>query len=85
MSNRDDSPISVYTAKSAVMIAVAAALGKSLILGIDNAAEEGRPLTQLQQIDLAVMSHQCFDVALEICESLEVESAFSRKVWSNDE
>jgi len=43
-------------AKSAIRVAVARAVADALITGIDNCAEEGRALTQVQQTDMTVMA-----------------------------
>ncbi len=64
----------VESAKSNVRVAVARALATALITGIDNAAEEGRPLTQLQQTDLATMSVMAYQEALDSCGLLDFEA-----------
>lgn len=66
--------INVDSAQSTIRAAVAKALGAALITGIDNAKDEGHPLTQLQKIDLAVMHVHAYDHAIEACEGLEVEA-----------
>src|ERR1700679_1312778 len=48
--------ISVEAAKSSLRVAVAHVAATGLIMGFDDAAEEGRPLGQLQKIHLVEMS-----------------------------
>lgn len=61
------------SAKSNVRVAVSKALASALITGIDNCSEEGRGLTQVQQIDLAVMHIMSYDQALETCANIDTE------------
>jgi hypothetical protein len=60
------------SARSSVRVAVSRALAEALILGIDECNENDRPLSQLQQIDLATMSIMCYDNATKICETMDV-------------
>ena len=84
--------MSTESAKSTVRVAVSKALASALIGGFDEAAEEGRPLTQLQRIDVATMHIMAYSEAIEACNLLEFEATlkiadaftppdpFSRKV-----
>lgn len=65
--------IGIETTKSIIRATVSRALAKALVTGIDNAAEEGHALTQLQQCDLATMAIMAYEEALEACDALKVE------------
>jgi hypothetical protein len=66
-------------AQSNLRVTVARALAAALITGIDNAASEGRPLTQVQQIDVATMHLMAYAAGVEEGErTLEVEADLSR-------
>ena len=60
-------------AQSQLRATVSRALGRALVLGIDECEQEGHPLTQVQQISLATMAIMCYDQALEGIENLDVE------------
>ena len=66
--------ISVEDAQSAVRATVSRALAEALVLGIDEAAQNERPLTQLQQIDVATMAIMSYDKAIECSEEMGVMS-----------
>lgn len=70
--------ISLDSAQSALRATTARALAEALICGIDLCAEEGTPLSQNQQIRLAVMSHMAYDQALESCAGLTLEATLFR-------
>lgn len=57
------------SAKSALRVAVAHALATAAATGFDNAQEEGRPLTQLQQIDVLEMHMHAYHEAVERAET----------------
>lgn len=60
--------VSIEGAKSHLRATLARALAEALVCGIDNAAAEGRPLTQLQQIDVATMAVMAYHEAIRIGE-----------------
>ena len=66
--------IRVDGAESAIRASVGKALASALITGIDNCADEGRPLDQLQTIHLATMCVMAYDEALRACELLRFEA-----------
>lgn len=68
------------SAQSEVRVAVSRALANALILGIDNCCEEGRPLKQVQQIDLAIMSIMAYDQALQSVENLRLTEEMEKHV-----
>lgn len=59
MSHSNDDVISVLRATTA------RALAKALITGIDQAEQEGNPLTQNQMVDMATMAIMSYDEAIE--------------------
>jgi len=63
--------IRLDSAQSSIRVAVSHALAEALILGIDNCEQEGRRLSQVQQIHLATMSIMAYDNALEACDTLK--------------
>lgn len=67
-------PVSAESAKSQIRATVARALATALVTGIDQAAEELRPLSQVQQIDMATMAVMAYQHALEAAESLDFEA-----------
>lgn len=74
--------IRVTSAQSTLRTAVARALATALVTGIDNCAEEDRPLTQLQEIDLATMHVMAYQEALDACGTVQVESMLSELIKS---
>lgn len=66
--------LKIESAESALRVAVANGLAEGLILGIDNCEQEGRPLSQLQQVYLARMVIMAYDNAIEACDTLKVEA-----------
>jgi hypothetical protein len=56
--------ISVASASSTLRAVMARALAQALVTGIYNAEQEGHPLTQLQQIDLATMTVMAYGETL---------------------
>lgn len=71
--------ISKESAKSQLRATVSKALAEGLICGIDETAENGRPLTQLQQVDLATMSIMAYSQAIEACELIDVEEQIQKE------
>lgn len=55
-----EATITLEMAASTLRAHLARALAEALITGIDHAQAEGHELTQLQQIDLATMSHMAY-------------------------
>lgn len=45
----------------------------ALVTGIDNAEQEGHPLTQVQQVDLATMTIMAYEEAVHACAGLAFE------------
>ena len=45
-----------------------------LITGIDNASEEGHPLSQVQQIHVATMTIMAYSEALDACRNMDFEA-----------
>ena len=70
------------SAQSAVRASTARALAKALICGIDLAEAEGRPLTQVQCIDLTIMNIMAYDEAIETCRGIEVEAKLLGVAWT---
>jgi len=65
--------ISVSDAASTMRAVSARALASALVLGIDQCAAEGRPLTQVQQIHLATMSVMAYEEILDGCLTLDLD------------
>lgn len=59
-------------AQSEIRATVANALAKALICGIDECDQNNRPLSQLQQIDLAKFSIMSYDEAIKTAEAMGV-------------
>lgn len=66
--------IEVESAASLMRAVASRALAQALVDGIDNAKEEGRPLTQLQQIDLATMTVMAYGSILDAAEAVEASA-----------
>lgn len=56
--------IEIESAKSSFRAALSRALAQALVDGIDEAREEGRPLSNLQQTDLATMAIMTYEDVL---------------------
>lgn len=72
--------INLDGAQSTVRATVARALAEAAVSGVDNARQEGHPLTLLQQIDVTTMHIMAYDNALNACEGLEVMSMLEATV-----
>lgn len=59
---------------------VARALAEALINGFSVARDEGRPLTDLQQIDVTTSAVMAFDHATEGCDNLVAEELVAAEV-----
>jgi len=75
--------ISVSDAASTMRAVSARALASALVLGIDQCAEEGRPLTQVQQVHLATMSVMAYEDILDGCSTLDLDIATIRSLVSD--
>lgn len=64
---------------------VANSLAEALINGIDNAAQNGQPLSLLQQQYMAAMSIMAYDNALLACETLKVSADLERHFSGSSE
>lgn len=70
--------VTLSSAQSMIRSTVARALAKSLVLGFNQADEEGCPLTQAQQVHMATMSVMAYDLAVEAAEALVAVSEIER-------
>jgi hypothetical protein len=67
--------ISTEAAASMLRASASRALARAVVCGIDEAAQEGRPLTQLQQIDLLTMAVMAYhDELVQVLAGLSVEA-----------
>ena len=66
--------VSVDSVKSTARATISRALAAALITGFEEAAEEGRPLSDLQKMDMATLSiMEYHDAILFFDSSIEVE------------
>jgi hypothetical protein len=71
------------SAKSTVRAVTARALAQALICGIAQAEAEGRPLTQVQCIDLATLSVMAYDEAIDACHGIDLEAKLLDVAWNS--
>lgn len=65
--------LSVPDAQSALRAAGSRALAQALVLGIDECAQVGKPLTQVQQVALATMAIMSMDEILDAADLMTLD------------
>jgi hypothetical protein len=74
--------ITADSAKFTLRVTVAEALAQAFIVGVTNTSENGRPLTELQQIDLLASSHMAHGETVKSAEaSIDTEALLFGPLW----